>query len=455
MNLKQVDWKTVGRAVFTEYNKDDVPGLSAELAYHFIFALFPFAIFLAALAGFVGHLFGSDQLFDQIMASLYGALPAASAESLSKPLSEVLQAQRAGALSIGALLALWSASNGVGTVMKAFNRAYGVEETRNFVVKKGLAVGMTVVLSLLLVSGFVLLAFGGQIGEWLANGLGLGGLFTATWNVVRIVASLIGISFALALLYWKGPNVDQQFRWLTPGSVMTTIVWALATVAFGFYVQLLGASSYSKTYGTAFGFILFLLYLYITSTIIMLGAELNAETGKRYDAELIRDKVTDTRKQLPGEQPAPDARAAQEAGVSRGQVVATNAASTAKVQSGQASAASPTLANASRSDGTTSKDTASETVGTAGTAAGTPHTSSNGRPAFPSRVDGSAAGPAHKHEVGIAALPAVVPAPEKDVSGKDRTPLATAAVSAAAVAGAVVLGALTHRNGHNERKKAA
>ena len=125
------------------------------------------------------------------MGGLYGALPAASAESLSKPLTEVLKAQHGGALSIGAVLALWSASNGVGTVMKAFNRAYGVEETRSFVVKKGLAVGMTVVLSLLLISGFVLLAFGGQIGEMVASGLGLGGLFTVTWNVVRVIGALM------------------------------------------------------------------------------------------------------------------------------------------------------------------------------------------------------------------------------------------------------------------------
>src|SRR5438093_3842819 len=201
MNLTQVEWKTVGKAVLKEYNKDDVPGLAAELAYHFVFALFPFAIFLAALAGFIGHLIGSDKLFDQIMSTLYSALPPASAEALSKPLTEVLKAQRGGALSIGAILALWSASNGVGTVMKAFNRAYGVVETRSFVVQKGLAVGMTAVLSLPLISGFILLVFGGQIGELIASGLGLGGLFTTTWNVVRIVGALFGISFALALLY--------------------------------------------------------------------------------------------------------------------------------------------------------------------------------------------------------------------------------------------------------------
>jgi len=445
MKLKQVDWIAVGKAVLKEYNKDDLPGLAAELAYHFVFALFPFAIFLAALAGFVGHLIGSDKLFDQIMNTLYQALPSAEAQALSQPLGDVLKGQRGGALSVGAILALWSASNGVGTVMKAFNRAYGVEETRNFVVKKALAVGMTLVLSLLLISGFVLLAFGGQIGQFVADGLGLGAIFTATWNAVRIAGALVGISLALALLYWQGPNVHQQFRWLTPGSVLTTIAWALATVAFGLYVQFMGATSYSKTYGTAFGFILFLLYLYLTSTIVLLGAELNAETAKRYDPKLIRDKIADPRKQLPGEQPAPDARAAREAGVSAQQVLATNVTSAAKVQGGAASAAGPTLASAAQRSGTTSEPIA-----------GGPRSSSERAPARQRghlrlvhsvhSADDSATRPGSEVET------AGVQADGGQQSGRDRTTLATAAITAAAVAGAVVLGALTQRSA--ERKAA-
>jgi membrane protein len=439
MNLKQVDWKTVGKAVLKEYNKDDIPGLSAELAYHFLFALFPFVIFLASLAGFIGHLIGSDKLFDQIMTSLYDALPRAAADALSQPLGDVLKAQHGSALSIGAVLALWSASNGVGTVMKAFNRAYGVEETRGFLEKKALAVGMTVVLSLLLISGFILLAFGGQIGELVASGFGLGGVFTTTWNVVRIVGALIGISLALALLYWKGPNVKQEFRWLTPGSVLTTLAWAAATVGFGLYVQFLGASSYSKTYGTAFGLILFLLYLYLTSTIILLGAELNAETTKRYDPKLIRDKVTDPRKQLPGEQPAPDPLAARKAGVSRQQVVATNAASAAKVQSGRAGAASPTLPNAASGSSTTDEDTA-----------GTPETAEREpRRRGHLRLVPSAAAPPAEARSKVETAGVQVPGGDRHDKGgnhsDDHNALATAAVSAAAVAGAVLLGALTQR----------
>lgn len=323
MKLTQVEWLVVGKAAAKEYSADDIPGLASEMAYKFIFALFPFVIFLAALAGIIGRAIGQGDLFANIMSYLYQAVPTA-ADAIRKPLEDVLLSNQGGALSIGALLALSGASGAIGTIMKAFNRAYGVKETRNFVVLKLYAVALTIVLSLLLVFGFVLLVAGGAIEVWLTSKLGLGGLFSIVWTIVRFLLPLVGVSFALALLYWKGPNVEQQFQWLTPGAVATTIFWFLMTLGFGLYVKFLGQSSYSKTYGALWGIILFMMYLYLTSTVILLGAELNAETTKRYDPETIRDKITDPRKQLPGEQPQPDPQALREAGVSRGDVARSN-----------------------------------------------------------------------------------------------------------------------------------
>lgn len=350
MELSRVEWPVVLKSAAKEYNKDDISGLAAEMAYKFIFALFPFIIFLAAFAGIIGRAIGQGNLFTNIMDYLYQTVPTA-ADAIKQPLQDVLNSQQGGALSIGAILALWSASGAVGTIMKAFNRAYGVEETRNFVVQKLVAVGLTLVLSLLLVGGFVLLVAGGAIEQWLTRRFGLGGFFTVVWTILRVVLPLIGVSVALALLYWKGPNVEQEFQWLTPGSIVTTLAWFLATVLFGLYVSLIGQTSYSKTYGALWGVLLFLLYLYLASTIILLGAEVNAETTKRYDPATIRDKITDPRKQLPGEQPAPDPRAAREAGVSPQQVTESNRRSAGKLASGQGSAATATAASAARQGG--------------------------------------------------------------------------------------------------------
>jgi YihY family inner membrane protein len=335
MRLTQIEWLVVGRAVAKEYRRDDVAGLAAEMAYHFVFALFPFLIFLATVAGMIGRVLRQDRLVDDIMNALYAELPAATAEALRAPLAQVLGQRGNEALSIGAVvglvLALWSASNGVSTVMKSCNRAYGVEETRNFVKQKALAVGLTLVLSLLLILGVTFLTVGNDLIEWAAPMLGLRARTALLLQAVRVVLGLVGISLAFALLYWRGPNVRQQFQWITPGSALATLALALLALGFGLYVNLVGAASYAKTYGTAFGLILFLYFLYLASQVIVLGAELNAETTKRYDPETIRDKVTDPRKQLPGEQPAPHPEAAREAGVSPSEVAATNTRSAERV----------------------------------------------------------------------------------------------------------------------------
>ena len=132
MKLAQVDWRQVVAAAAREVRKDDVPGLAAEMAFHLHFALYPFALFLSALAGALG----GERLFAALTAALYRALPPASAAAVREVLDDVLARERGGLLSLGALLALWFASNGVATVMKAFNRAYGVEETRHPVARR-------------------------------------------------------------------------------------------------------------------------------------------------------------------------------------------------------------------------------------------------------------------------------------------------------------------------------
>ena len=324
MKLSQVEWKTVGKATLKEFSRDDVPMIAAAMAYHFLFALFPFAIFLAALTGLIGRLIGETQLFETIEEYLRNALPATTADAVLGPLNQVITQQSGRALSLGVLLALFSASNGVATVMRGCNRAYGIEETRNFILQRLVAIALTVVLTLLLIAGFILLIFGGDIGGWLARQFGLGGAFQVVWNLLRYPLVLVGISLVLAILYWKGPNIDQQFEWITPGSVIATLAWFLATVGFGLYVQFFAAESFRNTYGAIAGLILFLFYLYLTSLVIMVGAEFNAETTKRYDPEVIREKVTDPGKQLPGKQPMPHPQALREAGVSRREVAAAN-----------------------------------------------------------------------------------------------------------------------------------
>lgn len=342
MKITQVEWIPITKAVVKEYKKDDVPGLAAEMAYWIIFSIFPFFIFLAAIAGIIGQAIGIDDILSNITDNLYSALDASTAETLKGILTTILTPE-SGALSIGAIvsaaLALNSASTAISTMMKAFNRAYGVEETRNFIVAKLVAIGLTLVLVLMLIGGSLLLTFGGR----LADLFDLGAVGTVLLNIGRVIGAFVGISLGLAILYWKGPNIRQTFAWISPGSVLSTVGLAIFSVIFGYFVQFFAQASFNKTYGALAGAIIFLFFLRIASTIILLGAEFNAEAARRYDPETIRDKITDPRKQLPGKQPLPHPQAAREAGVTQRQVAATNGRAAQKLAAGHGG---PETANA-------------------------------------------------------------------------------------------------------------
>jgi membrane protein len=320
MKITQVEWVTVGKAAFKEYGKDDIAGLAAEMAYWIVFSLFPFFIFMATLTGIINRFTGAD-LYAQITTSLFSALEPSTAETIKKALDQVVSPQ-GGALSIGvfvgAVLTLNSASSAVETTMKAFNRAYGVEETRNFFVKKLTSLALTLSLILLIIGGAVFLAIGGDLVEK----LNLGPFATIALSALRVVGALAAMSMGLAVLYWKGPNIKQQFQWISPGSIIATAALVAFAGFFSLYVRYFAGSSTNKTYGTLTGIILFLIFLRFASTIILLGAEFNAEAAMRYDHEAIRDKVDEQEKVVPGEQPHPHPQAAREAGLTPGQVVA-------------------------------------------------------------------------------------------------------------------------------------
>ncbi len=317
MKLSQVEWRAVTRTALRHYRQADVAAMAAEMAYNFVFALFPFALFLAALADVVGPRLGQPALLAPVMTTLTGLV----GPTIARALQEVLDSQRpSGILSFSALLALGFASNGVATLIKVCNRAYGVAETRPVVVRWLVALGLTFLLALFLLGGFVVLALGGRGDAWLAGRPVLGPVFRLGWFAIRLALALAGVGLALAVLYWQGPNVKQRFRWTIPGAALAALAWGLATAGFGLYVRVLGASTWGQYYGLLVGPVLFLFYLWLTSLVLLLGAMLTAEGTRRYDPATIRDKVADPHKELPGAHSLPHPQAAAEAGVSRQQV---------------------------------------------------------------------------------------------------------------------------------------
>ena len=267
------------RKVFQECQDDDILGLAAEMAYWVVFSLFPFFIFLTAIAGIVARALGTDDLLANIMTNLYAVVDYSTAEALRKLLSEILAPNR-GILSVGAivgaLLALNTASGAIGTAMKACNRAYGLRETRHFAVQKAMALAFTVLLTISLIGGALLLTLGGSLARFVR----IGSFASAALPWLRIGGGLVGIVLGFALLYWKSPNIRQPFRWVFPGVAIATVGIVALSSLFGIYVRQFAEATFNRTYGTLGGIILFLFFVRLASIIVLLGAEVNAEIAR-------------------------------------------------------------------------------------------------------------------------------------------------------------------------------
>lgn len=259
-----------------EFQRDDVTALAAQLAYYLVLAIFPLLLFLVALLG----TFGSQDLAESVLGYFRQVVPVQVYELIDTYLGNVLSGERPapGLVSFGILATIWAVSNAFAALIHALNKTYDVEETRPFWKVRLLSVLMTFGLSVFIILGVLLLVGGSALGGWLAGLLGMGELFEVVWNLARWPIALLLLGVALALIYYFAPDVEQPFRWITPGGVIGLLLWVLASLAFSYYVNNFGA--YDRTYGSIGAVIVLLLYLYISSIMILFGAELNATLAK-------------------------------------------------------------------------------------------------------------------------------------------------------------------------------
>lgn len=262
------------KALYREVQRDDVSGAAAELAYRFLFALFPFLLFLVTLSGFVADWLGVDNPSQELLEEIGTALPGDARSVLQTQLDRMFEDGNAGLLSVAILGALWAASGGMKSLVKAMNRAYGVQESRSFFHQQVLGVGLTLLGGLTFIAAAVLLVVGQIVGEAAADAIGFEGVWTLVVSLARIPVALVVLLLATAFLYWFAPNANLPFRWVTPGAVMFTLVWLVATMGFAFYVANFG--SYASTYGAVGGVIILMTWLYITSFVLLVGVEINA-----------------------------------------------------------------------------------------------------------------------------------------------------------------------------------
>ena len=243
---------------------------AATLAYYFVFALFPFLFTLVTLAAYLPV----KNAIAELMARIKPIMPEEAMGIIDEHLHSLATQQRPRLLTFGLLLALWSASRGVDALRTALNLSYDVKESRPWWKVQVLAIAVTIATSLLMLLSIAGLALGSSAGLWLAAWLHVDQFWALLWTWLRWPITAGGVLLVLALLYYLLPDVKQEWRYITPGSVLGTLLWLLMTWGFSVYAENFG--TYDKTYGAIGGMIVLMTWFYISGFVFILGGEVNA-----------------------------------------------------------------------------------------------------------------------------------------------------------------------------------
>jgi membrane protein len=265
---------TLKRTV-TEFSEDNLSDWAAALTYYGLLALFPALIALVGLIGLVGDPASTTKSITQIVTKIG---PSSAAQTFAGPIQSITsQKSTAGIVGIvGLVIALWSASSYVGAFMRAANVIYETPEGRPIWKLRPLQMLVTLVMLVLLMLVAVALVLTGPLVTAVAGPLGIGATAVSVWDIAKWPVLLLVVIVMFAVLFYAAPNVRLAgFKWVTPGALFALVVWLLASVAFAFYAANFG--SYNKTYGALGGVVVFLVWLWITNTALLLGMELNAE----------------------------------------------------------------------------------------------------------------------------------------------------------------------------------
>lgn len=259
------------RHLWKRFQEDDYFGTAAQLAYFFLLSLFPLLIFLVTLFPYL------PITQEDLLSLVRDFAPSGTMELIETNLAEMSQKNGA-LLSFGIIGTIWSASNGINSIVKALNRAYEVKEGRSFLKTRVMAMLLTVAMIIVIVVALILPVFGKQIGVFLFSIFELSDEFITGWNALRWLVSS-GIIFVIFIgLYWLAPNKKFACRSAIPGAAFATIGWTLTSYAFSFYVSNFG--NYSATYGSIGAIIVLMIWFYISGVIIIIGGEVNAFYSK-------------------------------------------------------------------------------------------------------------------------------------------------------------------------------
>ena len=269
--MVSLSWSELARRTWREIVDDDVLGLAAQLSYYFFLALFPAILFLLAIASF----FPLSNTTDDVGRSLGPFVSPQVIELIQEQMRRLANNDNGGVLTFGMAGALWSSSAALVSIVGALNRAYDIEEGRPWWKVRLIATGLTLSVAAIVVIALSLVLVGPAVAEKVGTATGWGSPFEWAWLVLQWPLVFGLVVAGIGLIYYFGPDADQDWVWITPGAIGAAILWLVISLLFKLYVA--NFTDYEGSYGTVGGVIVVLLWFYVSGIAILTGAELNAE----------------------------------------------------------------------------------------------------------------------------------------------------------------------------------
>lgn len=249
---------------------DDCFSIAAQLAYYFALALFPALLFAVALASYLPY-----DVVHEAVAALAPIAPPEVLTIIRQQLESIVAGEAPNVLTIGILGALWSSSGAMTSIVAALNRAYDIPETRSWWQVRLTAIALTIALAVFVLLSFTIIVAGPNFGHYLTSWIGLDAAFDTAWRLLRWPLVLALATTGIAIVFYYAPDADQDWVWITPGSIATTLLWVSFSLGFRFYVTRVG--DYAATYGALAGAAILLLWMYFSGLALLIGGELNSE----------------------------------------------------------------------------------------------------------------------------------------------------------------------------------
>jgi membrane protein len=275
----------LSRRVLDEVMANNVVGHAAELAFFFLFALFPLILIVVTSFG----LFAADriELQHDLLSYFADLLPASAFQLLKTVVDELATHASGGKLTFGLVSSLWAVSAGIDSMITSLNLAHHVRETRSLLRVRVIAIGLSLLISVLILAALFMVLTGNRFVDWLGTVLGLRPILVLSWKAIQWPGVIFFVLLSCALIYRFGPNLQHRrhWHWVSPGGAFGILVWLGASYGFRLYLHFF--NRYSAAYGSLGAVMILMLWLYFFGLAYLIGGEINAVIERaRKQAEL-------------------------------------------------------------------------------------------------------------------------------------------------------------------------